>query len=77
MGERLQTTEINGGPKSSHILNKLERASKELTQLNIDKIEITDTENRLNEVEEKEKEIIAIRAESLDINWDGDAPIWS
>lgn len=36
--------------------------------MNIDKIAITDTENGLNEVEEKEKEIIAIRAELLDIN---------
>ena len=55
------------------MLNKLERARKELTSLNTDKTEIMDTENRLDEVEEKE--ITAIRAELLDINWEGDAPI--
>lgn len=53
--------------------NKLERARKEFTPLNIDKTEIMDTENRPDEVEEKE--ISANRAELLDINQEGDALI--
>lgn len=53
--------------------DKSERARKELTPLNIDKTEIMDTENRPDEVEEKE--ITANRAELLDINREGAAPI--